>query len=146
MGRESGRFGWGVAGVASILAVLVAGGADADDPCREWRLEHRDWKARALQRYLLGAPQRAVDEAVFELLQREAYLTSCDVPVQGARDALVGWRLVGRLPEDYGSAVVESVLEGAGFDVGLRDLLAPTPAPVAAAPELRPGPRRVRPR
>jgi hypothetical protein len=142
MRRTSGRFGRGVAGAALALGVLVSAGAGADDPCREWRLEHRDWKSRALQRYLLGAPQRAVDEAVFELLQREAYLTSCDVPVQGARDALVGWRLVDRLPEDYGSAVVESVLEGAGFDVGLRDLLAPPAEQLVSTPPRAPGPRR----
>ena len=57
------------------------------------------------------------------MLQREAYLTSCDISARGSRGVLVGWRLVGRSPDEYGSAVVEAVLERAGFDVGLREQL-----------------------
>jgi hypothetical protein len=76
-----------------------------------------------MRRYLLGAPQRELDAAIFEMLQREAYLTSCDISVQGSRGVLVGWRLVGRSPDEYGSAVLEAVLERAGFDVGLREQL-----------------------
>ena len=89
---------------------------------REGRHEHRRWKTEALRRYLRGAPQLDVDAAVFELLQREAYLTSCETSVAVGHGELVGWRLVGRTPEDYGSAVVESVLERAGFDVELSGL------------------------
>ncbi len=33
---------------------------------------------------------------------------------------MVGWRLVGRTPDDYGGAVLESVLERAGLDMDLR--------------------------
>ena len=40
-----------------------------------------------VKRYLGRAPQRELDEAVFELLQREAYLTSCDQSVRAARVA-----------------------------------------------------------
>jgi len=89
-----------------------------------------------MHRYLTGAPQREIDGALFEMLQREAYLTSCDVSAQGSRGVLVGWRLVGRNPDEYGSAVLESVLERAGFDVGLRselrDVVAPPSAPMNA--------------
>jgi hypothetical protein len=76
-----------------------------------------------MQRYLRGAPQRELDEAVFEILQREAYLTSCDTSARSARGAMVGWRLVGRRPDEFASAVLESVLERSGFDVSLRSRL-----------------------
>lgn len=135
MKRTSQRLGGGIAGAALAASLLVAtGAAAADDSCREWRLEHRGWKTEALRRYLRGAPEREVDAAVFELLQREAYLTSCDVSVEGGRDELVGWRLVGRTPDEYGSAVAESVLGRAGFDLSLRNLFEPAPAALAAAP------------
>ena len=124
---------------AAAALLLGANGARAEtDSCREWQKEHCEWKARAIQRYLGGAPQRELDEAVFEILQREAYLTSCDVSARASRGALVGWRLVGRTPDDFGSAVLESVLERSGFDVGLRSRLsgvldepARQPAPIA---------------
>lgn len=141
--KISRRIGRGVGGAALAAGLLAGtlGTAWADDSCREWRLEHRAWKTRALRAYLRGAPPRAVDAAVFEVLQREAYLTSCDVSVQGGRAELVGWRLVGRTPDEYGSAVAESVLELAGFDVGLRELLAPPPERAAVTPR-RPRDRR----
>jgi hypothetical protein len=123
MKRTTRRIGRGVGGAAlaaSLLAASVAGAGD--ESCREWRHEHRLWKTEALRRYLRGAPQLEVDAAVFELLQREAYLTSCETSVAVGHGELVGWRLVGRTPEDYGSAVVESVLERAGFDVELSGL------------------------
>jgi len=106
-------------------AVLFAGaGARAEtDSCREWQKEHCDWKAKAMQRYLRGATQRELDEAMFEILQREAYLTSCDTSAQASRGAMVGWRLVGRNPDEFASAVLESVLERSGFDVSLRSRL-----------------------
>jgi len=120
------------------MALLITGGSAgaASDSCREWRYEHSDWQAEVMHRYLTGAPQREIDGALFEMLQREAYLTSCDVSAQGSRGVLVGWRLVGRNPDEYGSAVLESVLERAGFDVGLRselrDVVAPPSAPMNA--------------
>ena len=122
------------------VVLLAATPSAASDSCREWKLEHRDWKTLAVSRYLHGAPQRELDEAVFEMLQREAYLTSCDFSVEGGRNELVGWRLVGRLPEDYGSAVVESVLDRAGFDLALRDMFAAGGAPMASAPLRTVGP------
>jgi hypothetical protein len=100
----------------------------SDESCREWRDEHRVWKTEGLRRYLRGAPQRELDEAMFEVLQREAYLTSCDVSVEGGRDELVGWRQVERSPEEYASAVAESVLERAGFELELRQLFEPRPS------------------
>ena len=142
MKRASKRLGGGIAGAALAASLLVASNAAAaDDSCREWRLEHRGWKAEALRRYLRGAPEREVDAAVFELLQREAYLTSCEVSVEGGRDELVGWRLVGRTPDEYGSAVAESVLGRAGFDLSLHSLFEPAPSALAAAPSRRPSGR-----
>jgi len=133
MKRSIGWIGRGVGGAALMMSLLVGVSAHADDEsCREWRGEHRAWKTEGLRRYLRGAPQRELDEAVFEVLQREAYLTSCDISVEGGRDELVGWRLVDRLPEEYGSAVVESVLERAGFELELRSLFTTRPARVAS--------------
>ena len=142
MRGSTGRIGRGVGGAALIaVALLAATTSGASDSCREWKLEHRDWKTLAVSRYLRGAPQRELDEAVFEMLQREAYLTSCEVSVEGGRSELVGWRLVGRLPEDYGSAVVESVLERAGFDLALREMFAINAAPMVSSPLRKIGPR-----
>ncbi len=124
---------------AALLAVAALGAgrsAGANESCREWMAEHRHWKVEVVRRYLHGGPERELDEAVFELLQREAYLTSCEQSVAGARDELVGWRLVGRLPEEYASAVLESLLDRAGFDVSLVGLFAGMPGMVAARPAL----------
>ena len=123
----------GAGGGALVLSLLLGVSAQADiDSCRDWRGEHRYWKTQGLRRYLHDAPQRELDEAVFEVLQREAYLTSCELSVEGGRDDLVGWRLVDKLPEEYGSAVVESVLERAGFELELRKLFERRNARVAA--------------
>lgn len=103
---------------ASALLAQRAGAVS--ETCREWRSEHRTWTVEAMRRYLSGAPQRSLDEAVFEMLQREAYLTSCGVTVAGARAELVGWRLIGRAPDDYGSAVLESILSRAGMELDPR--------------------------
>jgi hypothetical protein len=118
---------------ALVTALVGAGAAQAgDESCRQWLREHCDWKAKAIHRYLRGAPQRELDVAVFELLQREAYLTSCEVPAEVSRGPMVGWRLVGRAPDDYGGAVLESVLERAGLDMDLRKRLSEVAAPPAA--------------
>jgi hypothetical protein len=109
--------------LTAAAALWLAGEAMAQgDACREWRREHESWKIETLRRHLHGAPQRAVDEAVFELLQREAYLTACPTSAGQARVELVGWRLVDRAPEAYASAVAESLLEQAGFDLSLAGL------------------------
>ena len=112
-----------------VLATLAAAAAlgphaarAAEEPCREWRVEHRRLTSEVLHAWLAGAPQADVDASVFELLQREAWLTSCDLPPDVARDELVGWRLVGRAPDHYGAAVVESVLSRAGFDPALAHM------------------------
>ena len=148
----AGRISGAACAAAQAAALLAGGAAQAGrDSCREWRREHCTWKAESMRRYLTGAPQRELDAAIFEMLQREAYLSSCDISVQGSRGVLVGWRLVGRSPDEYGSAVVESVLERAGFDVGLRAQLgdaltepaadgnATTAAAVTPAPRYRGG-------
>jgi len=106
--------------VAAVLGPHAA--RAAEEPCREWRVEHRRLTSEVLRAWLAGAPQRELDGFVFELLQREAWLTSCDLPVEAAREELVGWRLVGRAPDHYGAAVVESVLERAGFDPALKHI------------------------
>jgi hypothetical protein len=128
----------GIGGAALAAGLLGAGSAEADnDSCREWWVEHAQWKTEAVRRYLRAAPQPEVDAAVFEVLQREAYLSSCDVSVRSARQELVGWRLVDRTPDEFGSAVVESVLERAGFDLGLREIFAAPPERVVQAPVIR---------
>jgi len=134
------RFLAGVTCTAALITALVGAGAAraGDESCREWLREHADWKAKTIGRYLRGAPQRELDVAVFELLQREAYLTSCELPAHVSRGPMVGWRLLDRAPDDYGGAVLESVLERAGLAMDLSQLLgdlgpAPaTPAPAAA--------------
>jgi hypothetical protein len=93
--------------------------------------------------YLGGAPQPELDVALFELLQREAWLTACDLSVEGARAELVGWRLVGRSPDHYATAVLESVLAQGGFDLDLRRWVAGAAVPrdarhAAHAPSARP--------
>lgn len=118
--------------LAVVLAALTggAGGAAAsDDACREWTVEHHFWKVETLRRYLGGAAQSELDTALFELLQREAYLSSCPASVRTSRDELVGWRLVGRLPDEYAGAVVESLLEQSGFDLTLSDVRYATNTP-----------------
>ena len=107
----------------SALALAAALGPHAaragDDPCREWRIEHRRLTGEVLHAWLAGAPQRELDASIFELLQREAWLSSCELPPEAGREELVGWRLVGRPPDHYGAAIVESVLERGGFDPAL---------------------------
>ena len=147
MRSSTKRIASGVGGcvlMAFIGLGFTTGSANAlPDSCREWRVEHRHWKVQAVKRYLRGAPQRELDDALFELLQREAYLTSCAVTVQGGRGELVGWRLVGRTTDEYGSAVVESVLERAGFDLEL-DALFESAATVPGSGEFVASRRRTR--
>ena len=75
----------------------------------------------------------------------EAYLTSCDVSVAGARSALLGYRLVARQPDRYGPALMESLLEQAGFDTSLRsrfDGVLPRPSrPVRTGTRAAPTPQ-----
>jgi hypothetical protein len=75
------------------------------------------------------APRSELDAALFELLQREAWLTACELSVEGARAELVGWRLVGRSPDHYAGAVLESVLDQGGFDLDLRRWVAGASVP-----------------
>ena len=125
---------------AAAAWVLVGAGLTAAAPasadgasCREWSAEHQAWKAETVRRYLEGVPRDSLDTAVFELLQREAFLTSCDFSVGRARETFVGWRLVGLSPDDYGRAVVESVLAEAGLALDLRSwfgsMISQAPAP-----------------
>jgi hypothetical protein len=110
----------------STLALAAALGPHAaraaEEPCREWRVDHRELTAEVVRAWLAGAPQPELDAALFELLQREAWLSSCDLPAEASREELVGWRLIGRTPDDYGAAVLESVLERGGFDPELRHI------------------------
>jgi hypothetical protein len=140
-------------GVFLLAATAGPGAARAlEESCREWRAEHRRFTAEVLRAWLRGTPQHELDEAVFELLQREAWLSSCDLPLESARSELVGWRVVGRAPDDYAGAVVESVLERADFDPALGHLFRraqPEPLPAqgreAAAQRAAGEPRAYRP-
>ena len=120
-------------GLMALGTALPSPARSESQTCREWRDEHRDWKVEAIRRYLTGATEREVDMALFELMQREAYLTSCETRVNFGRSELVGWRLVGRIPEQYGSAVLESVLGQAGFDVELTHLFRSTAPAVSSS-------------
>ncbi len=113
--------GWAALGLAVLL--LASEGALAQDTCRQWREEHHDLSVTVVRLYLTGGGRHALDEALFELLQREAYLTSCATSLVRARDRLVGWRLVGRSADEYAAAVVDTVLVRAGFPGHLRDYL-----------------------
>ena len=124
--RDSANpFGRAVVTTTLVLAGLVAAAPAQADSCREWRIEHHHWKSEAVRRYLDGSPEKALDTAIFELLQREAYLTSCDLPVNRARDRFVGWRLVGHGADEYGRVVVESLLEEAGMTLDVRSWFGP---------------------
>ena len=119
--NRNSMWSWGA--VAAVAVLALSGVASADSSaCREWRAEHIQWKTEVIRRFLGGAPQRVLDEALFEMLQREAYLTACDIPVGVARCEMVGWRLGDRAPDEYASAVLESVLDQAGFEVEVREL------------------------
>lgn len=126
---------------AAACALLVSATASADT-CREWQGEHTKWKVETVRRYLAGAPSEDVEAAVFELLQREAYLTSCETSVSKARNEMIAWRLLDREPEEFGSVVLETVLRDAGFDPDLRSLFeasripALPPEPVVATTTL----------
>ncbi len=132
---------------ALLLGALMGGGtAQAGDACREWQAEHDHWLVQVVQRYLDGAPQGELDAALFELMQREAYLTSCEMSASQAREQQVGWRMVGRAPEEFASAVIDSVLERAGFDTRLWSLFESdfleAPVEFSQRPPLAPGPAR----
>ncbi len=108
-------------GAALLCTTSFATPSSADsDACRDWRVEHRDWKIEALQAFLRGRPRAAQDETLFEVLQREAYLTSCDPDLRATRSEMVGWRLVGRSLDEYPAVLAESVLAASGFDLELR--------------------------
>jgi hypothetical protein len=122
-----------VAAWVLVGAGLTAAAPATADSCREWRIEHGQWKGEVVRRYLDGSPEKALDTAVFEMLQREAFLTSCDLPVGAARESFVGWRLVDHAPDEYGRIVVESLLEEAGMTLDVRSwfgsMLADGPPP-----------------
>ena len=134
--RNVSRFGRRAAAAWVLVGagLAVAAPASANSSCREWRVEHRNWKAEVVRRYLDGSTSKALDTAVFETLQREAYLTSCNLPVGSARESFVGWRLVGLSPDEYGRAVVESLLSEAGLELEVRGwfgaLLSQAPPPI----------------
>ncbi len=113
-----------VTSVMAVLCVATSAGA-VSETCREWQDEHAAWKARVLRLALVDAPRRTLDEALFELVQREAYLTSCPARVDAQRPEMIGWRLVDRSPEEYPSAVVESVLAESGMALDVRSWFGP---------------------
>ena len=112
----------GLAALGLVVALLGGDGALAQgDTCHQWRDEHRDWTVRVVRLYLTGGGRQELDTALFELLQREAYLTSCDTSLARARGSFVGWRLVGRTPDEYAAEVVDTLLLRAGFPIQLRE-------------------------
>jgi hypothetical protein len=117
-----------------LAGTLAASAATAEpDSCREWRQEHGRWKAETVRRYLTGASQTSLDEALFEVLQREAFLTSCEMPMDRARATLIGWRLVGRTPDEFADAVLEAVLARSGLDPELSSVFPDVAASLSVA-------------
>lgn len=112
----------GLAALGLVAVLLGSDGALAQgDACHQWREEHRDWTVRVVRLYLTGGGPQELDTALFELLQREAYLTSCDTSLARARGSFVGWRLIGHTPDEYAGEVVDTLLIRAGFPTGLRE-------------------------
>ncbi len=109
---------WGLFILAVALSFAVPATADS---CRDWTREHQAMKAKAIRLYLQGAPSGELDALLFDLLQHEAYLTSCNIPARVARCQMIGWRLADRPTADFARAPLESVLEDAGFPVDMRD-------------------------
>lgn len=111
------------AGLALFGAGMLASASPASaDSCREWSQEHWALKADVVRLYLGGASQEVLDAAVFELLQREAYMTSCDERAQVERVHQVGWRMLDRSPDEYAAAVIEGVLADGGLDLSLSGI------------------------
>lgn len=119
---RSRRSAW-MGTLVGVAALGFSSMAQADS-CDDWRDEHADWKAKALAMRLRNAPQPETDRVMFEMLQREAYLSSCDLPSAVVRGDLVGWRLVERDRLDLSDAVLDSVLERAGFELDLATRIA----------------------
>ena len=116
---------WRLLALAAIcmgLLAISATRARADNSCREWTQEHWQIKSQIVRLYLSKAPQDALDAAVFELLQREAYMTSCDAREVVARSHQLGWRMLDRDADEYGAIVIESLLVEAGLDLTLGGL------------------------
>lgn len=124
----------------SIAGIAAAGAAQADS-CREWTQEHWAIKSDIVRLYLKGAGQETLDGAVFELLQREAYMTSCDPSSVIQPTHQVGWRLLDRDPDEYAGAVMEALLADAGIAPKLAGLFASgeleSPPPIATPSVVR---------
>lgn len=117
---------WNMAGPICALALVLALGLAARpalaDSCREWTQEHWAIKSDVVRLYLSDAAQESLDAAVFELLQREAYMTSCDPSAVVERSHQVGWRMIDRNPDEFAAAVIEGLLVDAGMDLSLGGL------------------------
>ena len=133
---------WRLLILAAVCVGLVAASstrARADSSCREWTQEHWEIKSDVVRLYLAGASQERLDDSVFELLQREAYMTSCDPGKVVARVHQVGWRMLDRNPDEYGAIVIEGLLADAGMDLTLAglfevsDLASPPVAPLTGS-------------
>lgn len=125
-----------IIGLCLGATVWLAAGSASADSCREWKQEHWALKADVVRLYLSPASQDALDAAVFELLQREAYMTSCDARAQVDRAHQVGWRMLDRSPDEFAAIVVEALLADAGMDLSFANLfdgLRLGPQPLAAA-------------
>ena len=57
-GKKDFMFWGGCLAAAAALVFGATGARAGNDSCREWQKEHCEWKARAIKRYLGGAPQR----------------------------------------------------------------------------------------
>ncbi|MEE8312638.1 MAG: hypothetical protein V3R77_10280 [Candidatus Binatia bacterium] len=111
---------------ATAFAATVAAPTPAraeDDICKTWVREHCMAKADYIRSYLdPSVPAEALDRRLYEMLQLESYLLSCNIPEQRLRRSLVGWRLIGKSPDSFGREVFASAYAEAGLELSPRSV------------------------
>jgi len=113
----------GAAAAALLVSSPITARAE-DDICKTWVKEHCMKKADYIRLYLdSSASMAALDRNLYEMLQLESYLLSCNMPEQRLRRSLVGWRLTGKSPDEYGQAVLASAYAEAGLELHPRHVL-----------------------
>lgn len=113
-----------LAATAFAAMVLAPRPARAeDDICKTWVREHCMAKADYIRLYLdPSVSAAALDRRLYELLQLESYLLSCDIPEQRLRRSLVGWRLIGKPADSFGGEVFASAYAEAGLQLNPRSV------------------------
>lgn len=113
--------------VAILLVLLIAGlptpAAAEDDICKTWVREHCMAKAEYIRLYLdPSVSAEKLDRRLYDMLQLESYLLSCNLPEQRRRRSLVGWRLIDKSADSFGQAVLASAYAEAGLELHPRSV------------------------